>query len=385
MTFLLRRKHRTTARGRNTRPRMVASVLGLGLALGGAALWAREVSLVPPGLDPWRADAGNASSVLEVGAPIGAHGSSVKAANAHEPERLPDGAGWLAGPLVIPSDGPGRTPVAVSSRPVLILAADMEPIGQSTPSLSMAPLAESDKQAPQPPVVGAASVPTPVPAVPDTPRRPMPTATETSLPVMTSPAVPSPAGPSALAVQEAPPMPRAPRGRRPGDEEGLGSPGIQLETPGRDVVFRRESESRLQERMRQERRDRDSQEHLDFPPEPVLSRESYSGRQFSPMTEPVEPQYVCYGRLYFEQINSERYTWDLGFIHPFVSAGRFFWDVAVLPYKLGTDPCRHFECSAGYCLPGDPVPLLLYPPELSLTGAIFEAGTIVALYAIFPG
>jgi hypothetical protein len=36
-------------------------------------------------------------------------------------------------------------------------------------------------------------------------------------------------------------------------------------------------------------------------------------------------------------------------------------------------------------LPGDPVPLLIYPPELSLTGTVMEAGTIVALFAIFPG
>jgi hypothetical protein len=35
-------------------------------------------------------------------------------------------------------------------------------------------------------------------------------------------------------------------------------------------------------------------------------------------------------------------------------------------------------------LPGDPVPLLLYPPEINLTAGIVETATIVGLIAIFP-
>ena len=55
-----------------------------------------------------------------------------------------------------------------------------------------------------------------------------------------------------------------------------------------------------------------------------------------------------------------------------------------MPYHMGTQPLRHYDTGAGQCLPGDPVPFLLYPPEFSLTGAIAEAGVVVALYAIFP-
>jgi hypothetical protein len=98
----------------------------------------------------------------------------------------------------------------------------------------------------------------------------------------------------------------------------------------------------------------------------------------------VEPSYLCYGRLYFEQKNFERYGWDLGPFTPLLSAAGFYWDLAWLPYHLATAPCRQYECSAGYCLPGSPVPLLLYPPELSLTGFVAEAGTVVAMVAIFP-
>ena len=102
------------------------------------------------------------------------------------------------------------------------------------------------------------------------------------------------------------------------------------------------------------------------------------------MLRTVEPGYVCHERLYFEEPNSERYGWEIGPLQPFVSTGYFVWDLAKLPYNIGTRPCQRFEANAGYCLPGDPVPYLIYPVEASLTGGLLEAGTIVGLYAIFP-
>jgi hypothetical protein len=170
-----------------------------------------------------------------------------------------------------------------------------------------------------------------------------------------------------------------------GEGDDISEYKIQLEPPGSDRVFIRDSEKNLQERMRQEARNRKNIERIVFPEEPPLTTESYTPRSFPPMTEAVEPNYVCYGRLEFERKNSERYGWDLGIIQPLVSAGAFYFDVVALPYHAGTDICRKYDCSAGYCLPGDPVPFLLYPPRISLTGSILEAGTIVALYGIFPG
>jgi hypothetical protein len=103
-----------------------------------------------------------------------------------------------------------------------------------------------------------------------------------------------------------------------------------------------------------------------------------------PMFERVEPGYVCYRRLYFEDLNSERYGWEVGPLQPFLSAAIFYKDLALWPYHIGTRPCQRYECSAGYCLPGDPVPYLLYPIEWSVTGGLLEAGTVVGLYALFP-
>ena len=160
---------------------------------------------------------------------------------------------------------------------------------------------------------------------------------------------------------------------------------FRLDVPGTDRLFQIESEASLFERMRQEARDRPNPERLVFPEEPIVTRERYAGRHWPVLQEIVEPNYVCYQRLYFEEKNSERYGWELGILQPFLSAAVFYADVITLPYHAGTEPCRKFECSAGQCLPGDPVPYLLYPPQFSLTGLAAEAGAVVALVFIFPG
>jgi hypothetical protein len=159
---------------------------------------------------------------------------------------------------------------------------------------------------------------------------------------------------------------------------------VQLEPPGPQRLFQFESEKRLQERMRQEALEQPSPSRLEFPTyKPLTEDRAPPSRSWPSQTMQVEPNYVCYDRLYFQQINVERYGWDFGFIAPLVSAGEFFKDVALLPYHMGTEPFRCYECSTGYCLPGDPVPLLCYPPHLSLTGAAAEAGVVLGILAIF--
>lgn len=177
---------------------------------------------------------------------------------------------------------------------------------------------------------------------------------------------------------------RRPADARPPAEE---VPGYQVpleEVPGRDRLFRLESEAELRNRIRQESKGRPGQERITFPEDPMLSKKPYTRRAFSPMQELAEPAYVCYHRLLFEEKNSERYGWEVGYMQPFLSAGYFFKDVVLLPYHLATAPCRKYECSAGQCLPGDPVPYLLYPPDWSLTGTAAELSVIVALAFIFP-
>ena len=179
---------------------------------------------------------------------------------------------------------------------------------------------------------------------------------------------------------------------QPGVAGGLPNPHeeppeykVQLEPPGPERLFRLQSEARLKEQMRQESRHLGGVERIIFPEEPVVSTDRNPPRRLWPVKhEVVEPNYVCYGRLYFEQVNAERYGWELGILQPFISTGTFFTDVVLLPYHMGTDPCRHYDSNAGYCLPGDPVPYLLYPPDISLTGLAAEAVVVGGLAAAFP-
>lgn len=160
---------------------------------------------------------------------------------------------------------------------------------------------------------------------------------------------------------------------------------IQLEVPSIDrVAISVESDAQLKERIRQENRGHENLERVIFPVDPVISTETYQGRKWYPMRMEVAPYYVCHGRLRFQQINFQRYGWDLGILAPLVSWGTFLFDFVTLPYHLAMEPCRCFEYNTGWCLPGDPVPLLLYPLHISPTGFVAEVGTILTLVAVFP-
>jgi hypothetical protein len=179
---------------------------------------------------------------------------------------------------------------------------------------------------------------------------------------------------------------RAPAQDRPGGPRPEQRTGFRVPTdlPGPERLFRVDSEEILFKRMQQEARERRPPDRFVFPEEPVLSTTPYLGREWPQQTLYVEPHYLCHGRLYFEEPNSERFGWDLGPFSPVYSTLAFAKDFVLLPMHMFTDPCRHFDCSAGKCLPGDPVPFLCYPPEWSVTGTMAELTVIAALIAIFP-
>jgi hypothetical protein len=121
-----------------------------------------------------------------------------------------------------------------------------------------------------------------------------------------------------------------------------------------------------------------------FPKYEPLTIVAFKGRSFEPFIKYVEPNYVCHRRLYFEEKNAERQGWELGPLQPITSTMYFLADFFALPYNFATRPCDRWECSAGKCMPGDPTPYLLYPVEFSVTGGLFQAGTIIGLAAIIP-
>jgi hypothetical protein len=158
--------------------------------------------------------------------------------------------------------------------------------------------------------------------------------------------------------------------------------------PDPQRVFRLESESKLLERMARDGKVGLNPLNLKYditlPDYPATRKAQASTRQWEPLRETVEPPFVCYRRLYFQQLNFERYGYDLGVLSPFLSTGAFCFDVLALPYHLGMDPFCRFECNTGYCLPGDHVPLLLYPPQWSASGVLGEAAAIGLLVVAFP-
>lgn len=153
---------------------------------------------------------------------------------------------------------------------------------------------------------------------------------------------------------------------------------INPELPGPERLFERFSERQVFERIKVDARKRPGSPAIVFPDEPPVTHERYTGRNFTRSVATVEPSYVCHGRLLFEQRNFERYGWDLGVLDPGVQVGKFCYDLVLLPYHYWTDPWQHWDCSAGKCLPGDPVPLLLYREKFSLTGLAAQ-GTAVGL------
>lgn len=208
--------------------------------------------------------------------------------------------------------------------------------------------------------------------------------------------------PAAIPVFEPPPRPAAPAriitvlqadpkklDMPPVDASGAPDPlrdQSLFEPPSPDSLFSRlDSEKSFEQRLRQQGIQKNPPEIVKFPDRPMLTQATFPGRQFPPQACCVEPAFVCYDRLYFEEKNAERYGWDLGFIQPFVSVAYFYKDVLFLPHNFARDPHRRFECNAGYCLPGDPVPYILYPPEISLGGTIAEGMVTIALIALFHG
>jgi hypothetical protein len=171
----------------------------------------------------------------------------------------------------------------------------------------------------------------------------------------------------AVAAQNPMPGPAGsaePRAGRPVEGRDPFPPTIRLELPGTQVLFRLESELELLHRMRQEAMQRDEGKKLYFPDTNIVltPEKSPLPRRWQPLAELVEPADVGFRRLWFHQINFDRYGWDLGIFQPAVSTGVFYFDILTLPLQFAVEPCRRYEYNTGWCLPGDPAPLALYPP-----------------------
>jgi len=155
----------------------------------------------------------------------------------------------------------------------------------------------------------------------------------------------------------------------------------QIQDPQWERVFQAESEEELLARLRKENPKLATRIYF---PKTVMPSEPFVHRDWPPQSAMVEPNFVCYRPLYFEDKNAERNGWDFRIFQPLVSTGKFYLDLLTLPYQMGTQPPCSCEFNTGYVLPGDPVPYMIYLPPPSLAGAALQAGTVLGGIAIFP-
>lgn len=165
-------------------------------------------------------------------------------------------------------------------------------------------------------------------------------------------------------------------------------PGLKLDVavldlPSSDRIFRDlENEDELRVRLKQVADSKRLGIRLDKLDPP--STEPFKTRAFPPNMMVVEPAYVVYRPLFFEEVNSERYGWELGGLQPIVSTLHFYKEVLFLPHNAAREACRCFDTNAGWYLPGDPVPYTIYPPDFSWYGGLAQAGVVAGLFLAIP-
>jgi hypothetical protein len=157
--------------------------------------------------------------------------------------------------------------------------------------------------------------------------------------------------------------------------------------PPRDIVFRRRNDVELEkaivEQIRKDLGFNLKDTSLAFPKgEKIGGDVAYVPKtmNYPPRQAVMQPLYVVHRRLLFEELNSDRYGWDLGFIQPIVSMAYFYKDVLLLTNNMVSGVAYGFyDTNAGKCSPGTPVPYQLYPPGLTITGTATETAVITGL------
>jgi hypothetical protein len=95
-----------------------------------------------------------------------------------------------------------------------------------------------------------------------------------------------------------------------------------------------------------------------------------------------EPGFVIHNKLHFEEKNSERYGWDLGFATPIVETMAFYKNTLLWPQSIASMAVTgKMDTNAGKCLPGSATPYILYPQGLTITGGVVE-GLVVTGAAV---
>jgi hypothetical protein len=175
----------------------------------------------------------------------------------------------------------------------------------------------------------------------------------------------------------------------PPDPQAL-DPMYRTVLPPRQEIFRMRNDAELEKWVMEQVRVNQNlpvgDPSLKFPEEETIGgaiKYQAKSSQYPPHTVNIEPTYLVHRRLLFEEVNAERYGWDLGVLQPLVSSAYFYKDVLFLPSTLAAGFVQGFwDTNAGKCLPGSPTPYMLYPPGLTITGGAFEGAVVTGLAVV---
>lgn len=98
-----------------------------------------------------------------------------------------------------------------------------------------------------------------------------------------------------------------------------------------------------------------------------------------------EPTNLWYHPVYFEDVGLERYGHShRPLLQPFVSSGRFFGQVATLPYQMALRPASSREFALGYYQPGEWAPKKKYQLPFNEEAVTAEFLWITGLVLLIP-
>ena len=112
-----------------------------------------------------------------------------------------------------------------------------------------------------------------------------------------------------------------------------------------------------------------------------------ANRDWLPFTYCWEAPSLCYGPLYFEETNLERYGYGpryLRLFQPVLSAGHFFGTLPILPYEIAVQPPGDRKYTLGHYRPGSPAPYQLSRPPVRPLAGVAEAGVVTGLFFVIP-
>ena len=162
---------------------------------------------------------------------------------------------------------------------------------------------------------------------------------------------------------------------------------IRLEPPGRERLFgSRDTERELEERMRQERQGpRRAAIPISLPGEAGADDRAVPGaavradRRAWP-SRATSSTAGCTSRRRTRSATGGTWGRSSRSSRPCTSSRTSL----CLPHNFASYPCRRFDTNAGQCLPGDPVPYLCYPPEMTWSGCSPKRGVIGLLFWAIP-